>query len=74
MFARSLEQGDEARLRDAKYATPDVIKGLHQRWIVTHELIDQILRYPQAAIDAAVDSTRSTPDWGGEGDNTQQGQ
>lgn len=56
-FAQELESQSLNQLKDAKHADPLILKGLHQRWIVTHEIVSKILSYPQAVIEGASQSS-----------------
>lgn len=67
-----LAHAAQTHLLNAEHAEPAVVKALQQRWIVTNQVINQVLRYPEAAIDAAKDATQPTPDWHAEGENIAQ--
>lgn len=70
-FSQELESLALAQMKDAKHADPLVLKGLHQRWLITNEVVTKILSYPRAVIEGA---SESAVDYGPNSDeNSQQG-
>lgn len=72
--ALELEHQSMRALMDAKHADASIVKGLQQRWLAVHDTINSLLRYPEAAIDAAKDATQQPVDYRSESANAQQGE